>query len=44
VAGEALDADVGTQPDYLPFITATGVLLLQMDDIVQSYFRNHLLF
>ncbi len=37
----APDSDVGTEPDYLPFIAATRVLLLEVEDVAQSYLGDH---
>ena len=37
----APDSDVGTEPDYLPFIAAAGVLLLEADDVAHSYLGDH---
>jgi len=41
LAFKAFDADVSAKPDYLPFIAAAGVLLLQTDDIAQLYLHYH---
>jgi len=37
----APDADVGSQSDYLPLVTAAGVLLLEADHVPQSYLGDH---
>ena len=41
LAALAPDADISTEPDYLPFIAAAGVLLLEADDVAQSYLGDH---
>ena len=41
LALEALNADICTKTDYLPFIAAAGVLLLEADDITQLYLHDH---
>ena len=38
---KALNADVGTEPDYPPLRAAAGVLLLETDHITQFYLHNH---
>lgn len=37
----APDADVYPEPDYLPLVTATGVLLLEADHVSQPYLGDH---
>jgi len=37
----APDSDIGTESDYLPFIAAAGVFLLETDDVAQSYLGDH---
>ena len=37
----APDADIGPEPDYLPFIAIAGVLLLEANDVAQSYLGDH---
>ena len=39
---KALNPDVSAEPDYLPLIAATGVLLLEANDITQLYFHHRL--
>jgi len=41
LAFEAFNPDISTESDYLPFIAAAGMLLLQADDITQLYFHDH---
>ena len=41
LALEALNANIGTEPYYLPLVTAAGVLLLQANHITQVYLHNH---
>ena len=41
LAFEAFNPDVHTQPDYLPFVTAARVFLLEADDVTKFYFHNH---
>jgi hypothetical protein len=43
LALEALDTDVGTEPDHLPLIAAAGVFLLEAHDVAQLYLNNHCL-
>jgi len=38
---KALNPNVSAEPDYLPFIAAAGVFLLETDHITQLYFHNH---
>lgn len=42
LAPEALDSDIGPEPDYLPFVAAAGVFLLEADDVTQPYLHDHL--
>jgi hypothetical protein len=35
------DADVSTEPDYLPFVAATGMFLFQANHITQYYVHNN---
>ena len=41
LALKTLNADIGTEPDYLPLIAATGVLLLEANHVPQPYLHNH---
>ena len=41
LAFEAFDSYISAQPDYLPFITTTGVLFLEADYIAQPYLHDH---
>jgi len=43
LALEAFNPDVGTKPDYLPFIAAAGVLFLEPDDITHPYLHGYFL-
>jgi len=38
---KAFNPDISTESDYLPFVTAAGVFLLEADDITQLYFHDH---
>jgi hypothetical protein len=35
---QANNADISADPDYLPFVTAAGVLFLESDDITEINF------
>jgi hypothetical protein len=37
---QANNTDISADPDYLPFVTAAGVLLLQSDDITEINFQH----
>ena len=41
LALEALYANVGAKPDYLPLIAAAGVLLLEANHVAQLYLGDH---
>ena len=41
LALKTLNADIGTEPDYLPLIAAVGVLFLEANLVVQLYLSNH---
>ena len=41
LAPEALDSDIGPEPDYLPFVAAAGVFLFEADNISQPYLHSH---
>ena len=41
LAFQAFDANVRAQPDYLPFVAAAGMFLLEADDIAELNFYNH---
>jgi len=41
LAFEALNPYISAKPDHLPFIAATGVLLLKANHITQLYLGNH---
>jgi len=38
---KAPDADISPEPDHLPLVAATGVLLLKTNHVTQSYFDSH---
>ena len=37
VTFQAFKADISTEPDYLPLIAATGMLLLETNHVTQLY-------
>lgn len=37
----AFDSYISAEPDYLPLIATTGVLLLEANHIAQLYLHNH---
>lgn len=41
LALEALEADVGADSHYFPFVAAAGMWLPQPDDITHLYVQNH---
>ena len=41
LAFEAFNPDISPEPDYLPLIATTGVLLLEANHITQLYLHNH---
>ena len=41
LALKALNPDISPEPDYLPLIVATGVLLLETNYITQFYLHHH---
>ncbi len=41
VTFKAFNSDIGAKPDYLPFIAATGVLLLEADNITELYLQAY---
>ena len=43
LALKALNPYISAEPDYLPLIATTGVLLLEANHITQLYLHNHFL-
>jgi len=41
LALNAFNPDISPEPDYLPFVAAAGVLLLEANYITQLYLHNH---
>ena len=41
LALKAFNSYISTEPDYLPLIATTGMLLLEADDITQLYLHSH---
>ena len=41
LALKAPDLDISPEPDYLPLVAATGMLLLKTNHVTQSYFDSH---
>jgi len=41
LAFKTFNPDISAESDYLPFVTAARMLLLEADDITQLYFHNH---
>jgi len=42
LAFEALNPDISAEPDYLPLMATTRMLLLEAYHITQLYFHDHL--
>jgi len=42
LAFQAFNAYIRTKSDYLPFIAAAGMLLLEANHITELYLHNHL--
>jgi hypothetical protein len=41
LTGETAEADVGSEPDDPPFVTAAGMRLAQADHIIETKFDDH---